>query len=225
MREINLYIDESGDLGTGNGRYFLICAIDVDSKIKSTIVKRSGRIINRFKKEKNISKDLEIKGSNLKEEERIELVNKIIFKGIKIRYVVLDLKHTTMLLKKADDKNACYNYLVSLLIKNIINDDKNIKKINIYIDNRSVKIGNRLFLKPYLYNKFIIEPYDASSKLNKYDFNVSYLDSKSCYLIQWADIISNSVYKKYNNNDNKYYEIINPYIIDEIKFPSSEFGK
>ncbi|MBQ6546819.1 MAG: DUF3800 domain-containing protein [Bacilli bacterium] len=45
MKEISLYIDESGNLGTGMGRYFLICALEVDSKIKSSIIKRSGRVI------------------------------------------------------------------------------------------------------------------------------------------------------------------------------------
>ena len=34
MKEINLYIDESGDLGKGNGRYFLICALEVDNALK-----------------------------------------------------------------------------------------------------------------------------------------------------------------------------------------------
>ena len=47
--EINLFIDESGNLGTGMGRYFLICALEVDSSIKTSISKRAERIICRFK--------------------------------------------------------------------------------------------------------------------------------------------------------------------------------
>lgn len=39
MKEINLYIDESGDLGKGNGRYFLICALEVDNALKESIKK------------------------------------------------------------------------------------------------------------------------------------------------------------------------------------------
>ena len=30
MKEVNLYIDESGNLGTGMGRYFLICGASID---------------------------------------------------------------------------------------------------------------------------------------------------------------------------------------------------
>lgn len=225
MNEINLYIDESGNLGKGNGRFFLICALDIDTKFKKSVSKRAGRVINRFKKENNIEKWTELKGSNLKYDSRIELVNKILFKGVKIRYIVMDLKHTTILLKKADDKNACYNYLVSLLIKNILKEKNKVNKINIFIDNRSVKIGNRLFLKPYLYNKFVLELLENDKKISRIDFDVKYYDSKSCYLIQWADIISNSLYKKYNSNNDEYYNIIKSYIIDEIKFPLSKFGK
>ena len=43
MDEISLYIDESGNLGSGMGRYFLICALEIDSSIRSTIVKREGK--------------------------------------------------------------------------------------------------------------------------------------------------------------------------------------
>ena len=57
MDEISLYIDESGNLGSGMGRYFLICALEIDSSIRSTIVKRVGRIICRFKEKNNIPKN------------------------------------------------------------------------------------------------------------------------------------------------------------------------
>ena len=108
MKEINLYIDESGNLGTGMGRYFLICALDVDSSIKSSILKRAGRVICRFKEKNNISKTTELKGSKLNDEKREELLDKILYKGIKVRYIVLDLKQTTMLLEKADDKKCVF---------------------------------------------------------------------------------------------------------------------
>ena len=41
----------------------------------------------------------------------------------------------------------------------------------------------------------------------------------------WADIVANSLYKKYNSNDDSFYNIIKPYIICESKFPSKKFGK
>ena len=225
MREVNLYIDESGNLGNGMGRYFLICALDINSQYKKTISKRAGRIINRFKIDNGIKKNIELKGSSLKKEQRNELIDKILYKGVKVRYIVLDLKHTTFLLTKADDKNACYNYLIQLLIKAILKDNHNINKINLYLDNRSVKIGNRLSLKPYLYNKFVLEQLEYNSIPKKIDFEITYLESDCCYLIQWADIIANSIYKKYNSNIVEFYEKIKPYIIYESKFPSNKFGK
>lgn len=92
MDEISLYIDESGNLGSGMGRYFLICALEIDSSIRSTIVKRVGRIICRFKEKNNIPKNTELKGFRLSIEKRNELIDKILYKGVKVRYIVLDLK-------------------------------------------------------------------------------------------------------------------------------------
>lgn len=225
MKEINLYIDESGNLGTGMGRYFLICALEVDTNIKSSISKRAGRVICRFKEKNNISKTTELKGFSLNSSKRNELLDKILYKGIKVRYIVLDLKQTTMLLAKSDDKNACFNYLIQLIVKQIISEVPDVEKINLFLDNRSVKIGNRLSLKPYLYNKLVLEQLETKHNVKRIEFEITYLESESCYLIQWADIIANSLYKKYNSNDESFYKKIKPYIIFESKFPSRSFGK
>lgn len=225
MKEINLYIDESGNLGSGMGRYFLICALEVDSSIKSSIVKRAGRVICRFKEKNNIPKTRELKGYRLNDEQRKELLDSILYKGIKVRYIVLDLKQTTMLLAKSDDKIACFNYLIQLIVKKIIQEQSDIEKVNLYLDNRSVKIGNRLSLKPYLYNKLVLEQLETRQNVKRIEFEINYFESESCYLIQWADIIANSLYKKYNTNVDVFYNKIKPYIVFESRFPSKKFGK
>lgn len=226
MKQINLYIDESGNLGPGMGRYFLICALEIQTNLKKVLYRRAGRIINRYKTKNYISKRTEIKGSSLKPEERKILIKSILLKDVKVRYIVLDKYFTTMLLKKADDKNACYNYLVQLIIKKLLKDYPELDKVNIFLDNRSVKIGNRLSLKPYLYNKLVLEKLEKNNSFIKpIEFNINYVESESNYLIQWADIISNSLYKKYNANIAEFYKIIKPYIIFESKFPSKSFGK
>lgn len=225
MKEINLYMDESGNLGTGMGRYFLICALEVDATLKSSIVKRAGRVICRFKEDNNIPKTTELKGYSLSKERRNELLEKILYKGIKVRYIVLDLKQTTMLLTKPDDKNACFNYLVQLIVKQVIGEMPDIEKINLFLDNRSVKIGNRLSLKPYLYNKLVLEQLESKRRVKRIEFEITYLESESCYLIQWADIVANSLYKKYNTKEDLFYKKIKPYIVFESRFPSKKFGK
>ena len=225
MKEVNLYIDESGNLGTGMGRYFLICALEVDPTLKNAISKRAGRVICRFKQKNDIPKITELKGSRLKDDDRLELLDKILFKGIKVRYIVLDLKQTTMLLAKSDDKNACFNYLIQLIVKRIVEEYKDVEKINLYLDNRSVKIGNRLSLKPYLYNKLVLEQLETKNNVKRIEFDINYFESESCYLIQWADIVANSLYKKYNSNNEKFYAKIKPYIVYENRFPSKKFGQ
>ncbi len=225
MKEVNLYIDESGNLGTGMGRYFLICALEVNPTLKNAISKRAGRVICRFKQKNDIPKITELKGSRLKDDDRLELLDKILFKGIKVRYIVLDLKQTTMLLAKSDDKNACFNYLIQLIVKRIVEEYKDVEKINLYLDNRSVKIGNRLSLKPYLYNKLVLEQLETKNNVKRIEFDINYFESESCYLIQWADIVANSLYKKYNSNNEKFYAKIKPYIVYENRFPSKKFGQ
>ena len=225
MTEVNLYIDESGNLGTGMGRYFLICALEVDPTLKNAISKRAGRVICRFKQKNDIPKITELKGSRLKDDDRLELLDKILFKGIKVRYIVLDLKQTTMLLAKSDDKNACFNYLIQLIVKGIVEEYKDVEKINLYLDNCSVKIGNRLSLKPYLYNKLVLEQLETKNNVKRIEFDINYFESESCYLIQWADIVANSLYKKYNSNNEKFYAKIKPYIVYESRFPSKKFGQ
>ena len=225
MKEVNLYIDESGNLGTGMGRYFLICALEVDPTLKNAISKRAGRVICRFKQKNDIPKITELKGSRLKDDDRLELLDKILFKGIKVRYIVFDLKQTTMLLAKSDDKNACFNYLIQLIVKRIVEEYKDVEKINLYLDNRSVKIGNRLSLKPYLYNKLVLEQLETKNNVKRIEFDINYFESESCYLIQWADIVANSLYKKYNSNNEKFYAKIKPYIVYESRFPSKKLVK
>lgn len=111
------------------------------------------------------------------------LLEKILYKGIKVRYIVLDLKYVTMLLEKKEDKNACYNYLIQLIVKDIIIKYFNLVKINLFLDNRSIKIGNRLSLQPYLYNRFVMEQLEYNENVKRIEFNVCYLESDSCYLI------------------------------------------
>lgn len=224
MNEISLFIDESGNLGS-QGRFFLICALELQCSSSKTVSRRVGRFINKYKRKKMIPKSKELKGWSINEDDRFELITKILSKNIKVRYIILDKEKATILLKKADDKNACYNYLVQLLVKKIIKTYKFVNKIKLYLDNRSVKIGNRLSLKPYLYNKLIMEQLEKKNKVRRIEFEIIYLESQSCYLIQCADIISNSLFKKYNTNDNKFYKKIKPYIVFESKFPSRSFGK
>ena len=64
MHELNLYVDESGNLGKGMGRYFLICALEIENNLKKKITRKAARTQINFKKNKCINE--EIKGYNLK---------------------------------------------------------------------------------------------------------------------------------------------------------------
>lgn len=224
MKEVSLFIDESGNMGT-DGRYFLICALEIDFINQKSLSRRAKRIIHRTKTKYNIKPITELKGVNLSYSARIDLIGSILYNNIKVRYLVIDLKNTTMLLKKPDDKNACYNYLIFILVRDLIKSNPAIEKVNLYLDNRTVKIGNRLSLQPYLYNTLVLSKLETDKKVKRIEFNVNYLESDSCALIQWSDVISNSLFKKYNIGNTEFYDIIKPHIIYKNEFPSNLFGK
>ena len=73
------------------GSYFLICALEVKEDVVKSLKKRAGRVINRFKIKYKIPKINEVKGWKLTEDQRMELIDSILFRGIKVRYIVLDL--------------------------------------------------------------------------------------------------------------------------------------
>ena len=60
------------------------------------------------------------------------------------------------------------------------------------IDNRNIRIGELNNLETYLKTEFCLEDFD---------FKITYYDSKTNYGIQLADLIVNTFYNYYKNND------------------------
>jgi len=130
-----------------------------------------------------------------------------------ISYIVLD-KTKIKNQKLFEDKNILFNYLCSFLFKKTIKNCP--EDINLYFDNRTVKIRSGNSLRDYLKIKSYTE-WNFNKELNLY-----YLDSKSSYCIQMVDIISNTIYRKYNNEKDHFYNKIK--INESIKFPQNTFN-
>lgn len=207
---MQVFIDESGNLGK-NGRFFVIAAlIPENPKRIKNIVKRS---CVKFGFAKTTFD--EIKASQLSFPEKQEIIFKLREKDdFSCSYIVADKNFLHP--KIFADKNLCYNYLSSFLLKQIIK--RATEDIEVILDNHTIKVYSAYSLKDYIrisaYSKWGFEK----------DISFKYLDSKECKALQAIDVLANAVYAKYNYDKKHLYGLIEPNFKYRIKFPYDKFG-
>lgn len=217
MKEYFLYFDESGNLGS-DGRYFTIACILTENP--KGLQNKMKKVLNYIKKNYDYVKwnKYELKAASCTPEIKRIIYNALSKKDIEVSYIVADKVYIDDILKR--DKNCLYNYLLKLLLDNYKFKFRN-NKINIFLDNRSIKVKSQNSFSDYIKIHFNYE-----LRLNC-KLNIEYLNSegKNAYNIQAVDYIANSIYAKYEYNYNDYYEIYS----DKVKFfelfPQSKFGK
>lgn len=207
---MQIYIDESGNLGKKD-RYFIILAL-IPQKPK-----RIKNIIKRACVRLGISDNTveEIKASKLSFSDKQNIINKLNEKDdLSCSYVVADKNHLQPEILK--DKNVCYNYLASHLLKPILKGaDQN---VHIILDNHSIKVRSLNSLKDYIK----IEAYTKWGF--KKDIKFEYQDSKNYKNLQAADVVANAIYAKYNYNKNHLYSLLSNKYKYRIRFPETKFG-
>lgn len=202
---ITAFVDESGDLGKG-GRYFIIAII---------VPQKGKRIVNfmkRFCAKNNLN---EVKAAHISFSQKQEIFNKLTSANdYTISYIVAD-KHNIDNKKLFEDKNLCYNYLFSFLIKKTIksaNDD-----VSILLDNHSTKVKSINSLCDYIKIKSLTQ-WNYQKNLH-----INYVDSKNSKVIQAIDVIANAIFAKYEYGKEHFYNKLT--ISESIRFPQSKFGQ
>lgn len=199
-----LFVDESGDLGT-KGRYFVIAML---------APQRSKRISNFMKKFCVKHGLVEVKGTHLSFPYKQELFNKLCSANdYTISYIVLD-KWNLDNKKLFEDKNLCYNYLFSFLVKKTIRSAR--EDLYIMLDNHSTRVKSINSLTDYIKIKAFTQ-WGYTGNLH-----VSYTDSKNSKIVQAADVIANAIYAKYTYGTDHFYNMLT--ISESIRFPHSRFG-
>ena len=202
---LKIYIDESGDLGTG-GRYFVIGALCTEDG------KRIRNIIKKYCAKHGID---ELKNFGMSFVHKQEIALK--FKKVadhKIAYVCVDKTKIQSPHLRADQNllfNYAFSYLAQQLIANVTQD------IRFVIDNRNQKVGSKNSLSEYIRIKAYTEWSFA------YNIQTEYLDSKADRLIQAADFVAGNCYQHHHHNKSHIYNILKPEI--SIKFPNAQFGR
>jgi len=200
---LNIFIDESGDLGMNEG-YFIIAMIVAHNS------KRLKNLVKNYCAKKNIE---EIHACALSFIEKQYLINKLTKQvDYYVSYVVAD---KMMIGNKSlfANNNLVFNYLFSFLVKDLLK--ANTDDIYFHLDNRTQKVSSVNSLTEYIKIKAFTD-WGFTKELF-----IEYNDSKICKVVQMADLVSNSIYRKYVRGKSDFYNRLN--IAKSIKFPRNKF--
>ena len=214
-----LLFDESGNLGA-NGRYFVISCVDVfDCKSLFNIMKRKIRQARVLFPQLGSLHVNEIKAKDAYPAVKYHIAECIVAKPVTISYIVADLYHVESRL--LIDKNIFYNYLMKLLVCDIISFADTGRTINIMYDMHSTKVGSVNSLEEYIKASLIYEKgYNLKLNFKSYDS-----DASNAYHIQAADYVANAIYTKYEYGVEDYYRVLAPNLNKVQRFPYRLFGK
>jgi hypothetical protein len=197
------FVDESGDLGA-KGKYFAIVLLAPQN---------SKRISNFMRKFCAANRLDEVKGSNLNFTQKQEVLLKLCSANdYTVSYIVADKENIDT--RIFCDKNLCYNYLLSFLVKKTIKSTS--EDITIMLDNHSTKVKSINSLADYIKIK-------AYTQWNfKYNLSICYVDSKASKIIQATDVVANAIYAKYTYGKTHFYGMLT--VSESIRFPNARFS-
>lgn len=203
---MNIYIDESGDLGWtfdkpnrngGSSRYITISGIMILPE-EEKFVKR---FIKDIYKKYNLTPRIEKKGANFTIEHSrfiTSQLNKIINKSPSFRIITITAYKPNIFEALRRDKNIFYNYMLGLLLREkILNYDS----VNINIDKRTIKVSQGDSFPDYIKTQVWGNGHDI-------DIECNFLDSSSNEMIWFADWYSNFVWRHFEDSSSESYELL-----------------
>jgi len=194
-----MYIDESGDLGEHGTKYFTIAGIIVDNPVTlSRIIKK----LRKTKLKKKIKELPEIKANNSNNRVKEFILRKLSQSDCKIIAIVINKKDIKKYL--FDAKEKLYNYLCGILVNKI---GIEVDNLQIIIDQKHTNSLLREDLSNYLKNKIC-------STNNNLKLEVHHKISQSLNELQVVDFVAWSINRKFNVDDDYYFNIIKDKIID-----------
>lgn len=214
---MNLYLDESGDLGWafdkpyqagGSSRYLTIATL----LIPKTVSHLPKRIVKEIYSDRRQPTSVELKGNDLSKKEK----GKFIVKTIKllkqqplIQINVITVSKQNVKEYIRSDANKLYNYMVNFAILDKI---KSSPVVNFIPDPRTIKVASGNSLVDYLQTQLWFELNVSTTLINKP------MESKSNLNLQFIDFISHIFWRRYEYNEYKYYRAIKPFISEKHLF-------
>jgi len=209
---MNIYIDESGDLGWildkpfqhgGSSRYLAITALIVPK----TLSNYPKRIVKKIYSNRKQSTAIEIKGKDLSKDERMKFVQRVVHllrrqPSINISSIIVNKRNVQEHIRS--DPNKLYNYMVNFALLDKI--DK-CSAVDFMPDPRSIKVKSQKSLVDYLQTKLWFE-YNSATII-RYKPTESHLNIN----IQFADIVSYVIWRRYEYNKSDAFNILKPHIL------------
>ena len=191
-----IFLDESGDagfkFGQGSSSHFVIALVIFDNPLDA---EETALHIKRLRERLKLNANFEFKFGKLSDFYRYQFLESIRNDPFRIRAMVVD-KRLLQSSSLKEDKDSFYSHFASEVLK--YNHGK-IIGASLRIDGS----GSREFKKAF---QSTLRSKLKDGTLSKCKF----VDSKTDSLIQLADIIAGSIYRRYNPNklDSSFYEMI-----------------
>lgn len=195
-----IYLDESGDLGFSlrSSDYFVISFLTAKDK---TFLKRT---VRKVKKKHRLAPGFELKGNTTPPKIKEDLLKRLAQLDIDIYTIVMNKAKVTPRLRQ--DTNILYNYVLGRIVVPYICKQS---VVTIMVDRRVVSVTSGFKLNEYLAYKVWYE------NLAEVDMQIQHEDSKWTLGIQAADVVCNSIFRKYESRDERFYNLIEGRIKEE----------
>jgi len=214
---MNVYLDESGDLGWsfdkpyrhgGSSRYLTIASLI----IPKTLIHKTKRIVRKVYEAQNKSTSEELKGKDLNKNEKTRFIKSVISllsseSAISIAAITVTKKNVQPHIRA--DANKLYNYMVHFSILDKINRHPSVDFIP---DPRTIKVSSGNSLVDYLQIKLWFELNSATVIRHVPQ------ESKASLNLQFADFISHIIWSRYEDSEIDVYNLIKPYIYEKHLF-------
>lgn len=204
---INVYLDESGDLGWsldkpyrsgGSSRYLTIAFAVCPSEKKHLLQRIVRKVYNHVK----FDPKLELKGSALSLSDKCyfaEEVRKVVSMNPDIVIGSITVNKSKVKIHIRQDANKLYNYMIKLAVLPKVKGEP---IVNLIRDNKSIKVKSGNSLIDYLQTEMWFE---LGSSTRLVDIPS---DSKKVQNLIFIDWINNLIWGKYEDNNNAPYDII-----------------
>jgi len=196
-KTVHVYLDESGDLGFGQGgtKYFTIAFVIV----KDPILFR--RCVKAVKIKHRIPRNVELKGNTTRDVVKKDLLSRFLKLDTEVHAITVKKENVEPKLRK--DTNILYNYMVGLSLVERILQEPGGAKVIVNVDRRIISITSGFKFNEYLRYKIWYE-----RERRDIDLEIHHLDSHAAYAVQGIDVICNSIFRKYNSNNYALFNII-----------------